>query len=144
MFIVCLVFGYLLSAKYKHKRIFYSCFKDFNIKIKNEVAFSRNTIIDILNTGDDNDFIECVKNFYEQKEIVFNKKYLKNEDLDFLNSYLIELGQGDAFSQTDYLATMLNIIEEKRLNAILEEKKYKNLYLKLSIFIGLILFVIFI
>ena len=119
--IVSVFLGVHISNKYKEKTNFYVSFKNFNTLLKNEVSFSKNTILDVVNKlNENNEFNIVIKN------------------------YLENVGAGDADSQLKYFDIIHNAIEEKRVQALADEKKFKPLCIKLSVLIGLILFIILI
>lgn len=135
--------GWVFSQKYKKKTVFYNSFKDFNLRVKNEVSYSRNTILHVVNKVNvENDFNVCVKKFFNEKKFEFGKSYLSEDEKNFFNDYLNTIGLGDPKSQTEYLEKIHAIIDEKRKLAYEEEKKFKPLYLKLGILIGLMLFIV--
>ncbi len=136
-------FGYLLSLKFKKRRAFYSSFRDFNIKLKNEISFSRGSILKLLESIEiDNDFYNCTRCYFYNDTFSLGLNYLSDDDKYFINEYLKNIGFGDGNSQIKYLKNVGEDIDEKRLEALGEEKKYRKLYLKVGILVGIMLLVI--
>ena len=88
----------------------------------------------------ENEFYNAVKS-YLIDNIRFENKLFLTEELDFFNDYCICVGKGDKESQIAYLNSVQNVINEKLALATEENNKYKTLYVKLGILIGLMLFI---
>ena len=143
--IVSVFLGVHISNKYKEKTNFYVSFKNFNTLLKNEVSFSKNTRLDVVDKLiENNEFNIVIKNYFNKNELILNKGYLTIEEKEFFKNYLENVGAGDADSQLKYFDIIHNAIEEKRVQALADEKKFKPLCIKLSVLIGLILFIILI
>ena len=140
---LCIYIGHNLSKKYVKRRMFFSDFSDFNKKVKNEISFSKNTLIDIIKDfSNKNDiFYLQTRNYFDNKKIVFDDKLLSEQEQSFFKKYLDNLGNLDKTTQIDYLKLVDKEIEDKKSTAILEEEKYKKLYLKLGFLIGLIMLI---
>jgi len=141
--IICTYIGHILSKKYVKRRTFFSDFSDFNKKVKNEISFSKNTLIDIIKNFSNKTgvFYLQTRNYFNNKKIVFEDKLLSEQEQSFFKRYLDNLGVLDKTTQIDYLELVEKEIEEKKSTAILEEEKYKKLYLKLGFLIGLIMLI---
>ena len=73
----------------------------------------------------------------------FNKSYINKDEIEYFYNYLKILGTGDKDSQIDFLDKIdINIIEKQK-QSIIDENKYKQLYIKLGFLIGLIIFILF-
>lgn len=141
--LLSIVIGYSFSLKFHKKTLFYIAFKDFNNRLKNEISFSKSSIIYLINEFDiENDFIYLVREYYTNNEFNKNFSYLSGDDMDFLNKYLKNIGYTDDSSQMKYLENIDNELNEKRIDALNNEKRYRILYFKLGVFIGLMLLVI--
>lgn len=137
-------FGYKFSSKFSERRIFYNDFYSFNKKLSNEVAFSKNSIVNLVEKKEnDGYFIGQVKKIILEKnnKVQLTNSYSKEEN-DFFNDYLDNIGNGDSLSQRKYLEGVEEILKEKRQLTQDEEKKYKKLYIKLGFLFGLILLIV--
>ena len=82
--------GYRLSKKFTKRREFYRSFSHFNLLVQREVAYSQSSIPKILqNVKKNDDFYDCMKNYYHTKEFILEKNYLNTQDLEFLYNYLL-------------------------------------------------------
>lgn len=143
--ITCSYIGYLCSKKYIDKRDFYNDFNNFNLKLKNAVSFNNSTIISLIESCDKKSlFYDALRScFTKSIKIDFTSvNYLSKAEIDFLNSYLDLIGSVDRNTQINYLNEVSNKLQENLNEAILEEKKYKTLYIKIGFLVGLIVFVV--
>jgi len=142
---ICTFIGYLLSSKYKDRHIFYEDFYNFNNLLKNEISYTKNTIVEILNNykNNDNDFYKIIiKCICEKKEFSFPVKYISDDEKIMFMEYVENIGMGDVDSQASFFDLSNNRIKDLLKSAKDEEKKYKNLYIKLGVLSGLVLFII--
>ena len=140
---VCTYVGYNLSKKFTLRTKYYNSFLNFNKKLQNEISFTQATLFDILeDKREDGDFYWCVATYLSNNKFEFVGKYIKDEELDFLNNYLKTIGKSDKDTQINYLKSAEKTIEEKLSLSSYEEKRYKTLYIKLGFLIGLIAFII--
>jgi len=79
----------------------------------------------------------------KNKNLLFNKGYLTNDEKKNLFQYVETVCKGDNNLQIAYLKSVNEHIETKRSNAVEEELKYKKLYIKLGFLMGLIVLVVF-
>ncbi len=138
--ILCLFVGYVLSQKFSYKKRFYSDFKNFNERLTTEVSFTQKTIFQLINDND-TDFYKFIKNKISDGESV-NPRYLKKEELEFLDDYISNVGKSDRYTQMLYLNSVKNQIENCFYKSKEDEKKYKSLYVKMGFLIGLIILVV--
>ena len=105
--------------------------------------YTQNSIPKILESlNKDNDFCQCLKHFYSSKNFVFEKNYLNSQDLDFLQKYLTQIGKSDKISQQKFIENIDEELNVRLSEAVELEKKYKNLYIKLGVLLGLIALII--
>lgn len=143
LLLLSIYLGYILSSKYRKRLSFFNSFYEFNNTVSNEVYFSQSTILQMLkNQEKEDDFIQNVKEYLQNKKLKFELKYLSNDDLEFFNNYLKKVGGSDKKTQEKFLENA-NVQIEKKLNAARdEEKKYRLLYIKLGFLVGLIALII--
>ncbi len=140
--IICIALGYVFSLKYTNRKNFYQSFQSFNNNLKNEVKFSQNSILHIVNN------FELNSDFNKKtKEILISKKnlkipYLSKDENQFYLTYLNSIGKTDKLSQAEYLEISGQNISENLKNAQELEKKYKPLCLKLGFCLGLIILIL--
>lgn len=134
--------GYAVSKKYYYKRKFYQSFYNFNLIMKSEISFGRNTVKTIIDKNDDGG------EFYKKiKQYVDNEKYEKldycaESENDFILNYYKTIGEGDAASQTKFVDGADSRLKKFLEEACQNEKKYRTLYLKLGFMVGLIIMII--
>lgn len=143
LLLFCMFVGYCLSNKYYFRRVFYSDFITFNTILTQEIAFKHTTIINIIKNQDKNTDFYCLLNKHINGEKVqIDSHYLTIDEKNFTYEYLDKIGRFDKNTQLEYLKNVNNMILDKQKDSILDEKKYKTLYIKLSFLIGLILLII--
>lgn len=144
---LCVAVAYKMSDKYIERRKFYESFNDFNKKLKNEVYFTRKTIVSVLeeNQNKNDFFYKSVREYYHNnKKRIRNIKVFSEEESDFFNKYLDVLGVSDGISQINHIEAAENYISEKLNQSIENEKKYRSLYIKLGFLLGLLIFILII
>lgn len=140
--LICTFFGYRLSVKYKDRKNFFTDFISFNEKMINEVSFSQNSLLSIVEKEkkENRDFGKLLYEKITDNDIIL-PKYLKEDEAETLFEYVNNLGKSDRESQLTYLSAKKKVIDELRVSAENEAKKYGNLYIKLGFLTGLIIFV---
>ncbi len=130
----------MYGAKFCDKRKFYQDFLTFNNKIKNEIAYSMNTIPNVLSENKRSGTFYTLLNKYlvSKSEFVINEKYLNDDEKTFTKNYFDVIGKSDRDSQLEFISSISTQIEDKVNASIADEKKYKGLYLKLGFLIGLV------
>lgn len=142
--IVSTIIGVCLSKKYTIRKNFYIDYKEFNLKMKNEISFSKNTLVSIIkNTDKEKIFYKNLQNYFiEKNEIELDSKVFTDDDKEKFYNYLKNLGTSDRKTQLDYINSIDEIILKDLIDAQEQEKKYKKLYIKISFLIGLIILII--
>ena len=135
--------GYIASSKHVKKKKFYDSFNEFNKRLINEVAFSQKSLIDILNEFDNqSDFYLIFSRFFYKQKFELNMNYLSNDDKIFIKTYLSNIGASDKKTQLNFL-NEISVQIKKNYDITCENyKKYKTVYIKIGILIGLIIFII--
>lgn len=141
--IISTTLGYTFSTKYKLKRLYYTSFYNFNKLLKNEVSFTKKTIIEIIdNIKESNIFYDNLKNIFNIKNYKLENKNLNNDEIIFLYDYVERIGQTDPKTELDYLSSIELVLKENMDEAISIEKKYKPLCIKMGFLLGLIIFIL--
>lgn len=140
--IICTFLGYRLSVKYTERKKFFSDFYNFNEKMINEVSFSQNSVLTLLKRERDlsRDFGKVLYDIISEDDLIF-PCYIKPEEKELLELYVKRLGKSDRASQLVFLSSEKKIIDDIRSSVILDEKRYRKLYVKLGFLFGLIIFV---
>ena len=143
---ICTFFGYLLSDKYLKRKNFFANFSSFNKKFITEVNFSRATLIEIIKgmNGKNDDFYLSITPIINNQKPNFSYSYLKKEEKEFINKYFDSIIGVDEQNLSNHLNYSMEKIGEFYNNSIIEEKKYRTLYIKLGFLIGLIALIILI
>ena len=147
--------GYLLSRKYRRRKLFFQQFRLFNERFLSEITYYRRTLLEFFSAyGYQGEFDELLKDFSlalaGKKE--FAKVFNREETLEFLTkeeaakteAYFRMLGKGDSASQKSYFSAM-----KEELNALQNEaetvaQKYGDLYIKLGFLCGLFILILII
>lgn len=142
----CTYISFRLSDKYTIRKNFFNTFLQFTKILKNEVSFSKRTILSLLKDKqcDKDLFYSVVTNYFNNKDFTFDNKHFSNDEKEHLKSFLEEIGKTNSGLQYEFLSTTEKTIGEKLAVLQEEEKKYKNLYLKLGFLLGILLFVLII
>ena len=147
LIVLSIFISYLLSEKYSIRKKFYSSFLLFCKKLKNEVTFSKETIVSILKKDlQSNDlFYKALrKRFLGEDDIKLNFNYLLEDEIDYLKVFFDNIGTTNSGLQYEFLSETEKIVSEKYITVKEEEKKYRSLYLKLGFLLGLLIFVLII
>lgn len=144
LLLLCIFIGYTFSKKYSDRRKSFEKFKDFNARVKNEVAFSQASLISVIkNLPTDMPINAYINDFFIKKEDNAEKlKTFTDEEKTFIKDYVKTLGQGDRASQGKFLDAAEKQLEKYLAAAEEEDKKYRPLCLKLGFLFGLIILII--
>ena len=140
--IVSTFIGYRISYKYTEKKEFYKYYRVFNDTLFNEVSFSNNTVVSIIEKSD-----KTVYFYRVLKEKIIDEKeekiaFLSKDESDYFYNYSEKAGKTDKTGQIELVSSVKKYLSDKYETALNEEKKYKKLCLKLGFMIGLLLFII--
>ena len=136
-------FGYILGKKYTYKRKFFQDFYNFNVQYKQEVSFAHTTLNKIIDENSDNIFILKLKVYIQNKNDDDLRTFTEDE-INLFNNYCINVIRGDSATLLSFLKSQDDLLKDKLSMSIKNEKKYKNLYLKIGFLIGLTILIIFI
>ena len=137
--------GYLFSVKYGQIRDFWDKFGFWHKRIKAEIAFSQNSLPEIFGESEKSDaFSDCVREYVIGNDKSVKLKFLSDEEMEFLNKYLQNLGRTDKDSQLNFLNSFEPELEKFIHNAENKSKTYRPLCVKLGFLLGLIVFILLI
>lgn len=157
--ICCFLIGFKLRSYFQNRKIFFEKLTSFCQKLKTKISFQNekmNLIIEqeiySCNSKDFQTFLNIFKEYLQQeiskeelrKKLDKNLLFLKSEEIDTIYSLLINLG---GYYQDEELEQISNF--EEWLNGVLNDimsfnKKFLNVYFKLFIILGVMIFIIFI
>ena len=146
--IICLVvstyIGYYFSKKYIEKKKFYNDFYFFNKSLYNQISFSQKSLYNVINDkNNDSYFINSLRRKIIDKDYNYNlSSSFTKDDKDLFIEYSSNLGSSDYSTQKKFLTDIEAIILNKKNESEINEKKYKNTYVKLGFTIGLIILII--
>lgn len=143
--ILTAILGYLFSVKYGQIRDFWDKFGFWHKKIKAEIAFLQNSLPEIFGESERSDaFSDCAKEYVSGNDKSVRLKFLSDEEREFLNKYLQNLGRTDKDSQLNFLNSFEPELEKFIHNAENKNKTYRPLCVKLGFLLGLIIFILLI
>ncbi len=145
--------GWLLSAKYRRRKAFFTQLKDFNDRFLSEIAYYRRPVRAFISSyAYQGEFRELLEEYQTlSKEGIslsasLDKKgrfdFLKAEEKTELADYFQTLGRGDSSSQKGYFTAAKNRLEEWRTQAETQAKRYADLYVKIGILCGLLVLIL--
>ena len=153
-----IVLGIKISDHYKRRTKFFDdCIKYLNINII-AVSYSHNKLIETIQENMDlfgNEFKEVLtlyKSFLKNEierdnfnNLLYKKLYfLKPTEKCELVTFFCDLGIGDEESEICKITTFKNRLEYTYKNVDNERKTYSPLYLKLSVVLAVLFFILFI
>jgi stage III sporulation protein AB len=140
--------GYLLSKKYRRRKVFYEQFYTFNERFLNEITYYKRPLIEwIASYTYDGEFEILLRIFidritqkdskhpHESVESTFS--FLLKEEKQEIENYLLMLGKGDSLSQKNYFSSLKESLKSKCTETEKNAKKYADLYVKLGFLCGL-------
>lgn len=139
--------GWLMSIKYSESQSFWEKFSFKHEKIKAEIAFSQNSLSEILNGGEKGDgkkdvFSEMAENYLTNSKKIIKPIFLSEDEIRFVEKYLQNLGTTDKDSQLNLLKSMEAEIQKYSMQAETKCKKYRPLFIKLGFLAGLVIFIL--
>lgn len=152
--ILCGYIGFGVARFYTNRSKFFKSLELLFDKLKSEISFSQNKLIEIVSTypcpsvdGKKliQNFVDCL-NFDKPitKENLFTGiKILNDEEKAFLEIFFKSLGKFDALNQTSQLENQKAELFNFYKKADEEAKKYAPLYSKLGVIVGLVIALLF-
>ncbi len=146
--------GYILSGKYRKRKLFFVQLKEFNERFLSEVSYYRRPLREFCSQYDyKGEFQNFLAKYFEEiDEISHSEKnidfsgceFLAQEDKNVISDYLKMLGKGDSSSQKAYFSASKDRLSKLCLEAEQAYKKYGDLYVKLGFLCGLLLLILMI
>ena len=147
--------GYLLTKKYRKKKLFYLQFYEFNERFLNEIAYYRRPLAEFVEKypykGEFKSLLLDFFNRIKRAEATLGFVYA-NDEIDFLtkqekaetDDYFHMLGKGDSASQKAFFSTEKERLKGRLQGAELQYKRYGDLYVKLGFLCGLFIIILII
>ena len=153
--VISMFVGYVLSKKYRQRRRFLTQFREFNEQFINEITYYRRPIKAFMEKQTFEGEFHCLLQSYVAWLEQYTEKRGEGLDLSpytFLTEsekvdvydYFMTLGKGDCESQKRYFLSMRERLIKYEANAILQGKKYENLYIELGFLCGLFILILII
>ena len=149
----CTFCGYLLSKKYRKRKVFLAEFYDFNERFLTEISYYRRPIMQWLSENTfKQEFGMLVQLYVEQttRNLPLQGIVTENPDFNFLRKeekiqaekYFSMLGKGDSLSQKNYFSANKSTLETWCKKAEIDAKKYVDLYVKIGFLFGLFILIL--
>ena len=145
--------GYLLSRKYRKRKVFFTEWDEFNERFLTELSYYRRPIIEwIGELSLRAEFGEIVEDFSKTTATQGRETpmLLEGTDCYFLTAeekrrvkqYFYSLGKGDSISQKNQFSAMKETLQASRKKVEEDEKKYGDLYVKVGFLFGLFVLIL--
>ena len=145
--IISTILGRKAVKSHSDRLSFYKSLCEFNSTLLKDLSFKRNGVAEAFEKNyyfeDFNDCLKCVnERFFNGKEIVIDRRYLKDGERREIEVYFGEIGKYSSITETDYLkqkgeefAEIVKASEEKT-------KKFLSLGPKLGFTLGIVVFIL--
>lgn len=141
--LITAMLGYLFAVKYGQSKEFWDKFGFWHKKIKSEIAFSQNSLPEIFGKSTKSDvFLNYATEYVYGKNKPNKLNFLSDEETEFINKYLQNLGTTDKDSQLSFLNSLESELANYTQVAEKKCKTYRPLYIKLGFLFGLIVFIL--
>lgn len=140
--VLCALAGFMLTKKYKFRKIFMYDLYTFNERLISEVNFTRMPLSVFFTKYEyGTDFtllLEKIKNQnFESVQVEY--RYLTIKQKQITEEYFTMIGKSDWKSQSDYLKNVRAELDKEKTETYEEYKKFLSLYVKLGFLLGLVL-----
>jgi stage III sporulation protein AB len=145
--------GYLLSKKYRRRKLFFQQFRLFNERFLSEISYYRRPLREFFSAYVyQGDFERLLKDFslalVGKKELskVFHceetLEFLTKEEVVKVEAYFRMLGKGDSASQKSYFSAMKEELNTLQNQAETAANRYGDLYIKIGFLCGLFILIL--
>ncbi len=145
--------GYLLTKKYRKRKLFFSQLFEFNERFLAEITYYRRPLHAFVSAYTYRDefqvllldyFGEMKNQGYSFMEKVNKPEYdfLKKEEKRTVYDYFSMIGKGDSNSQKNYFTSVKETLSKLKKEAEENNKKYGDLYVKLGFLCGLLILIL--
>ncbi len=145
--------GYLLSKKYRRRKLFFRQLNEFNERFLTEISYYRRPLrVFFAAYTYQGDFDVLLKDFFTaiagKKPLaeVFDREekldFLTEEELRTVENYFCMLGKGDSNSQKSYFSSMKEGLATLQSEAEKTAQRYGDLYIKMGFLCGLFILIL--
>lgn len=146
------VCGYLLSRKYRERKLFFRQFREFNDRFISEISYFKRPIEDFVAAyAYQGEFDNVLQRFFlglkddssaENGLDLSDQTFLSDAEKQLVFDYFLMFGKGDSLSQKNYFSAVKERLSKLEANADAEAKRYGDLYIKLGFLCGLLLLIL--
>lgn len=142
--VLCTFLGYKFSERYRLRKKYYAGFYAFNKRMIDEMCFSRNSLLKIIEDFQSEEVFCRVLGEYrislqtEQKFDCDNIWFLNEEEKKETTEFFSLLGKSDAFTQMNFLKSYEGKLKEQASLTASEEKKFVSMFIKLGVLAGIL------
>lgn len=147
--VVCTFLGKKFTDKYLQKLLYYESLQSFNLNLKSNLRFKRDSILNLLdNEYKCKDFCLTLQSFKTcvftdgKFSDVFFPDWFDLEDLNFLTEYLLNLGKGNSSSEKEFIDAYQILIDEKLVKIKDNNCKFSKLGKRLGFSVGMAVFIL--
>ena len=145
--------GYLLSKRYRRKKLFFQELKAFNERFLSEISYFRRPIREFVASfsyqGEFRIFLESFFSMMGKDAInvwnilnLSNFSFLTEEEKGMVSDYFLMLGKGDSLSQKGYFSSMKEPLSKCYIESEKDCKRYGDLYVKIGFLCGLLILIL--
>lgn len=139
--------GYILSKKYRQRKLFFRQLFEFNQRFLNEVTYYRRPIQDFVARyeyqGEFADMLQAYVFSLKGEALDLSQySFLRDDETAILYDYFQTLGKGDSNSQKGYFSGMNDTLSKWKSSSDIEGKKIGDLYIKLGFLCGLFILIL--
>lgn len=156
IFVCFVLIGVSIGNYYKKRRDFYVELCNFCDFVSSQLSFSlkkTSEIVSLFKKDCSTDFVQCLDNYEKfllgiltENDFKIKNKlaFLSQEEIEEINSFLLSFGQMNLEEELEKVTFCKNKFARRKTFCLDNFQKYKLLYTKLFILLGLVFVVIFI
>lgn len=147
--VVCTMLGKKFTDKYLQKLLYYESLQLFNLNLKVNLRFKRDSILNLLDQEyKSKDFCLTMQSF---KTCIFSSgnlsdvyfpSWCESEDITFFTEYLLNLGKGNSYSEMDFADAYQILIDEKLVKIKDNNGKFTKLGKRIGFSVGMAVFIL--
>ena len=146
--------GYLLTRKYRQRRLFFTQFREFNEHFLTEIIYSRRPIVEfVAGYSYKGEFNQLLETYFASFQTRTTKatpfpwqdskcSFLKKEEKSLIEDYFATLGKGDSNAQKSYFSSLKDRLSSMQADAENACRKHGDLYIKIGFLCGLFILVL--
>ncbi len=140
--------GYLLSKKYRKRKLFFKEWREFNERFLTEISYSRRPLKGFISAyayqGEFDELLREYSSKLEEGGVPKKEGYpfLREEEGRMIEDYFSMLGRGNAASQAGYFSSVKGKLSTLAEGAEKDSKRYGDLYIKFGFLCGLLILIL--